>query len=87
MRTKKRIPFHGKANTYENGYCVNAFKQHDYLQEILQSHSFLTSQELETEGCQWYGVKRIKPIFANKRKSGVKFGAPLYYLQWFAFLK
>ena len=27
MRTKKRILFHGEANTYENGYCVTLRSQ------------------------------------------------------------
>ena len=34
----------------------------DILQEILQSHPFLMLQSFETQGYQWYGVKRIKFI-------------------------
>ena len=35
-------------------------------QEILRSHPFLMSQKFKMQGCQWYGVKWIKSIFANK---------------------
>ena len=37
----------------------------DGLQEILQSHPFLMSRKFETQGRQWYGVERIKYIFAD----------------------
>ena len=52
-----------------------------FLQEILQSHSFLLSQKLEAYGCQRYGVKRIKSIFAYKKNIEKRFKAPLYYLK------
>ena len=32
----------------------------------LQSKSFLMSQKLEMQVCQWYGVKRLNP-YQNKR--------------------
>ena len=32
----------------------------DMQQEIVQSHPFLMSRKLETQGCQRYVVKRIK---------------------------
>ena len=32
----------------------------------MQSHPLLMSQKLETQGCQWYGVKGIKSIFVDK---------------------
>ena len=38
----------------------------DILPEILQSPPFLMSRKLETQGGQWYGVKRIKSIFADR---------------------
>ena len=38
----------------------------DILQEILQSHPFSMSRKFKTEGCKWYGVKRIKCIVADK---------------------
>ena len=53
----------------------------DILQEILQSDPFLMSRKFETQGCQRYEVKQIKTIFANKKNSGIKFGAPVYYLK------
>ena len=37
------------------------------MRESLQSDPFPMSQNFETQGCQWYGVKRIKSSFANKR--------------------
>ena len=43
------------------------------LQKVLLSHPFLMSQNFEMQGCQWYGVKRSKSIFAdmeNKEKTG-----------------
>ena len=57
------------------------FLSHPFLREIFQSHSFLLSQKLETYGCQWYGVKRIKSIFAYKKNIEKRFKAPLYYLK------
>ena len=36
------------------------------MQEILQCHPFLMSGKFETQGYQWFGVKRIKSIFADK---------------------
>ena len=36
------------------------------LQEIVQSHAFLMLQNFEMQGWQWYGVKRIKFISADK---------------------
>ena len=55
----------------------------DILQEILPSHPFLMSQKLETQGCQLYGVKRIKSIFAVKGNNETRFGAqaPFSYLK------
>ena len=38
------------------------------LQEILQSHPFLTSQKFKTQVYQWKGVKRIKSYFRELRK-------------------
>ena len=49
------------------------------LQKTLQSHAFLMSR---TQNCQLYGVKQIKSIFAEKRDSGTRFGAPLYFLKY-----
>ena len=57
------------------------------LQEILHSHSFLMVRNFETQVCQWYGVIRIKSIFADEANSGIRFGAPLYYLKQFSFLQ
>ena len=33
------------------------------------------------------GVKRIKPIFANKGNSGTRFEPPLYHLKYISFLQ
>ena len=46
------------------------------------SHPFLMSRKLETQSRQWYGVKRIKFVFANKRNSKTRFGVRLYYLNY-----
>ena len=43
------------------------------LQEILQSHCFLMSRNFKTQGCQWYGIKRIKSIFADKSSGRARF--------------
>ena len=53
----------------------------DDLQEILQSHPFLMTRNFETLGCQWYGVKQINSIFADKGNSAARFRAPRYYLK------
>ena len=53
----------------------------DDLQEILQSHPFLMTRNFETQGCQWYGVKQINSIFADKGNSAARFRAPRYYLK------
>ena len=34
------------------------------------------SQNFDTQGCQWYGVKRIKSIFADKGNCETRFEAP-----------
>ena len=34
------------------------------------------------QGCQWYKGKRIKSIFVDKGNSGLRFGAPRYYLKY-----
>ena len=53
-----------------------------YSTTILQSHLFQLSQKFESLGCQSYGVKRFKSIFANKGNiSGTKFALLLYYLK------
>ena len=40
------------------------------LEEILQSDPFLMLRNFEEmQGCQWYGVKRIKSIFAHKENN------------------
>ena len=36
-----------------------------FCNEILLSYPFLMSRNFETQGCQWYGVKRIKSITNN----------------------
>ena len=36
------------------------------------------TQNFETQGCQWYGVKKIKFIFADKENSGTSFRAHLF---------
>ena len=41
----------------------------------MHSHSFLMSPKFETQGCQWYGVKQINSIFADKRNSETRIGA------------
>ena len=51
------------------------------LQETLLSHPSLMLPNFETQDCQWCGVKRIKLFFADKRNSGTRFGAHLYYLK------
>ena len=51
------------------------------LQVILQSHPFLMLRKFETHGCQWYGVIRIKSIFAAKGNDGKRFGAAFSYLK------
>ena len=47
------------------------------LQEILLCHPFLMSQKFETKCCQWYGVKRMKSIFADKGIVEQDLGTPL----------
>ena len=51
------------------------------MQEILQSHFFLMSRKFKTQNCQWFEVKQIKSIFAEKWDSETRFGAPVYYLK------
>ena len=46
----------------------------DILREILQSYPFLMSQNFKTQGCQWYEVLRLKPIFADKENSELGLG-------------
>ena len=46
----------------------------DILQEILQCHPFLMLKKFETQGCQWYRVKGIKSIFADRGSSGKRLG-------------
>ena len=46
-----------------------------YSARILQSCPFLMSRKFETQRCKWYGVKWITSIFADKEKSGRRFGA------------
>ena len=48
------------------------------LRKIWQSHLFLCYESLKR---RVYGVKWIKSIFADKRNSETRFGAPLYYLK------
>ena len=36
------------------------------LPVLINSRPFVMSQNCEMLGCEWYGVKRIKSIFANK---------------------
>ena len=36
------------------------------LQVILQRHPFLMPRKFKTQSCQWYAVKRIKSVFADK---------------------
>ena len=50
----------------------------DILQEILQSYPFLKSGNFKTQGCQWYGAKRIKSGFADKENSGTRFIGHIY---------
>ena len=38
----------------------------DILREILQSLPFLIFRNFEMQSCQWYEVKRVKFIFADK---------------------
>ena len=52
----------------------------DILQEILQVQRYVT--KVQNASCQWYGVKRIKPIFANKRNNETRFEAHLYYFKY-----
>ena len=49
----------------------------DILQEIVQCYPFLMSRNFKEQGDQWYGVQRIKSIWAEKENSGTRFGAPL----------
>ena len=51
----------------------------DTLREILQSHRFLVTRNVETPDCP--RVKRIKCIFADIGKSGIRFEASFYYLK------
>ena len=44
------------------------------LQQILQSHPFLMSQNFAMQGFQWVGMKWIKSIFAGTGNSGTRFG-------------
>ena len=37
------------------------------------------SRNFETHDWQWYGVKRIKPIFSENGNSRAGFGPPLYF--------
>ena len=50
------------------------------LQDILQRHPFLMSPNFEIQSYQWYGVKRVKFIYADMGNSGIRFGTPLYHL-------
>ena len=49
------------------------------LQDILQCHPFMMSRKFKTLNWQWYELKRIKPIFANRENDRTWFGAHLYY--------
>ena len=53
-------------------FVINAMV--DILERILQSHIFFIPQNFKTLGCQWYAVKRIESIFADKGNSGTRFG-------------
>ena len=57
----------------------------DILQENLQSHPFLMSQNFKMQCCQsqWCGAKWIKSIFRDIRGmySGTRFETPLYYVK------
>ena len=45
------------------------------LQEILLlSHHFLMTWKFKTQRCQWFGVKRIISIFADKGNRGTNLG-------------
>ena len=50
-----------------------------YSARNLQSHPFLMSRNFETQGCQWYEIKRIIAIFAGEGNSKTRSGSPLYY--------
>ena len=52
------------------------------LLEVLQSHPFLMSRKFETQGCQWYKIKRTKSSFVDKGNGETRFEAPLYYLMY-----
>ena len=61
-----RYSFDSKLPMYEIS-CRLRNAMFDILQEILQSRPFLMSQNFEMQGCQLYGVKRIKSVFVDRR--------------------
>ena len=46
---------------------------YDILQQILQNHHFLMTQNFETQGCEWYVVKRIN-LSLDEKNSGKRSG-------------
>ena len=67
-------------------YCHLTVK---HMQDFGKYEAQWLNQKQETEYSlnsfnsvpSWYGVKRIKSIFADKGNSGTMFGVPLYFLK------
>ena len=66
-------------------FCRISNAMFDIVQKFLQSHSVFDVRKIRSAGCQWYEVKRSKSIFADKRYSETRFGAPFNYLEQFSF--
>ena len=71
------MPVDSKAHRVRS--TLDAIVEHcvDYSARNFTKWSFVMSLNFETLSCQWFGVKRIKCIFADKGNSLIRFGYPV----------